>query len=465
MVVGEFSQEADLVVIGGGPGGYSAAFRAAELGVSTTIIDNRDALGGVCLHEGCVPSKTLLHVAEVIDSASRAEEFGIRFGTPAIDLDAVRAWRTRTVTTLSKGLEATRRKHDVQHVQGIASFDDSRTLTLREAAIPRLRFRRAIIAAGTHAVPFPGLPFDDGLVITPGDAMSIQRVPETMLVVGGDYHTVEIALIYASLGTAVTIACPEASVLHEIDDDLVRPLLKTLRARLAAVHVNVTPERVEAAGSGVGVRLGDDRVETFDLVCGQMTERGNVESLGLERTKATVDDSGFVVVDDQMRTNDPRLFAVGDITGHPLLADCAIHQGRVAAEVIAGHHSGYDARAVPHVVFTEPQLAWCGLLEKQAAAEGIPITVTKTPWGASGRAVGIGRPHGLTKVISDPDTGLVLGIGLVGPHASEMVAEAALAIEMGADVVDLAHTIHPHPTMSELLSDTARLAIPEADGS
>ncbi|MCZ6837363.1 MAG: NAD(P)/FAD-dependent oxidoreductase [Planctomycetota bacterium] len=441
MVVGEFTQETDLVVIGGGPGGYSAAFRAAELGLDVVIVDQRHALGGICLHEGCVPSKTLLHIADTIRAGQDATQFGVQFGAPKLDFNQMRDWNRQTIDKLATGLESLGKKNNVEFIQGRAYFEDSRILHILDGSIPRVRFKRALIASGTSPIAHPEIPFDEQRVLSPEQAVGLPTIPKTMLVIGSDYMAIEIACIYASLGSEVNLAFEADRLLPEADKDITRPLEQSLKHTLKAIRPKTTIEKQEA--------------ERYESVVVSKGRRANVESLRLEKTGVTLDDAGFIIIDDKMKTTDPRIHAVGDVTGPPLLANHAIHQGRACGEIVAGRASGMDATIFPMVVYSDPQVAWCGLTQLQAQAEGIEVGVVKIPWGASGLAMGIGKSKGVTKLIHDPDSKLVLGVGITGSGASEMIAEAILAIEMGAVVADLAITLHPHPTRSELLSDGA----------
>lgn len=463
MVVGEFTQETQLVVIGGGPGGYSTAFRAAELGIETVLVDSRDGLGGVCLHEGCIPSKTLLHITETIENAKRAEAFGVSFDQPRIDLDGIRAWLDTSVTKLAGGLKQLCKHHGVEHIQGAASFEDSRRLNVRDSAIPRIRFRRAVIATGSTPLAHPAMPFDGHHVLTPHEAVKLPSVPKSLLVVGGNYNAVELACIYAALGSSVTLVHDGERLLENTDADLLRPLLAALKGRLTQICVAASIEQTEVKDDALHVQFTGDNTPSetrFDRAIVSIGYRANVQSLNVQATGIKLDDAGFIATDDQQRTDDPRIFAVGDVSGggarNELLADRALVQGRVAAEVIAGWNSHLDLRAVPVTVFTDPQIAWCGLNEQLAKQNGIPYEVVRQPWAASGRAVGMGRTDGVTKMLIDPDTQLILGMGIAGPNASELIGEGALAIEMGAVVSDLAAIVHPHPTLSEMYASAAQ---------
>ncbi|MCI0365108.1 MAG: dihydrolipoyl dehydrogenase [Phycisphaerales bacterium] len=465
MVVGEFTQETDLVVIGGGPGGYSCAFRAAELGVSTVIVDAHPsgALGGVCLHDGCIPSKTLLHIADIINAASLASEMGVSFTKPKFKAEGVREWTTKAIAKLAAGLDSQCRKFGVERIKGRAVFEDSRNLAIRDGDVARLRFKRAVVATGSIAAEHPALPFDQRLVVTPEAAMAVSEIPDSMLVVGSGYIAVELASIYAALGSKVSLVDEGEQWLPGVDADIARPLLRRLGDRLRGMWLKTNVKSARKKDGTMEVSFeGDDAAKSarFDRVVVAAGRRPNLGDLHLDRVQVGLNGEGFITVDGHMRTSNPRIFAVGDIAGPPLLADKALAQGRVAAEAIAGKDQGarFDPRAIPIAIFTDPQIAWCGLTEQEAKAEAIPHAAAKIPWGASGRAVGMGRGEGLTKIIYDPPSQLVLGVGMVGPHACEMISEGALAIEMGATLIDLAATIHPHPTLSELVSDAARQA-------
>lgn len=459
MVVGEFTQEAELVVLGGGPGGYSAAFRAAELGIETVIVDPHGGLGGVCLHHGCIPSKTLLCIGEAIGLAERAQRFGVQFSKPRVDLAKVRQWAQQTIETLAAGLEGLRKKHGVELIKGAARFEDSRNIVVHDGQVSRLRFKRAVIATGSSPLSPPSEWPRSPRVMDSAAALALEAVPRTLLVIGSDYIAVELASLYAGLGSEVTLAAPDGQLLPQADADLVRPLARRLDTILAEVCLGTTITDVREAANGLDVRFSGDHAakrNTFERVLAAVGLRPNTDQLDLAKAQVQLDTHGFVQVDDQQRSSNPRIFAVGDVTGEPMLADKAMHQARVAAEVIAGWKSAYDPRAVPCVVFTDPQVAWCGLSEAQAKAAGIPYQVSTAPWATSGRAVSMGRTDGRTKLIVDPDTKLLLGMGMVGAGAAELIAQGVLALEMGAEVGDLASSIQPHPTLSELIGEAAR---------
>ena len=459
MVVGEFTQEANLVVIGSRPGGYSAAFRAAELGVSTILVDTRRDLGGVCLHAGCIPSKTLLHICETIGLSRRSAAFGIEYPEPRIDLEKVRAWVNQSVDRLAEGLANRAKKLGVEIVTGRATFDDGKNVSIHGGSIPRIKFRKAILAVGARPLAHPALPFDDRLVISPWQALGIESIPASLLVLGSGAQAVELAFIYAALGSEVTLCAEQSQVLPAGDADIVRPLHRSLVEHLRSVVLGATVASASVGESSVRVALSTkdgEQSSEFDRVLVATGQTGNTVDLGLDQTRVGLDGGGFIAVDDQMRTAESRIMAVGDVTGGAWSADRALAQGRIAAEVVAGWNSAFDARAVPRVVFTDPNVAWCGLTETQAVEQGVPHKIARIPWGASGRAVGMNRVDGLTKLIFDPDTKVVLGVGIVGAGAAEMIGEGALAVEMGVELDDLAGTIHPHPSMCELLSDAAR---------
>ena len=458
MVVGEFTQETDLVVIGGGPGGYSAAFRAAELGIETIIVDTKGALGGVCLHHGCIPSKTMLSISETVRLAERAAKFGVHFDKPRVDLGKIRQWMSQTIDTLASGLGNIAKKRGVEVLKGKARFEDQRQLSIHNGSGSRIRFKRAVIATGASPLPPTGGWLDSPRMMDAAAALEFDEIPATLLVIGGGYIALELASVYAALGSTVTLAAQFDRLLPEADPDLVRPLAKCLGELLENVRLNAPITDLREVDTGIeAIFQSTDAPSSavFERVLVAIGHRPNTASLDLAKARVEVDDAGYVRINDQLRSSNARILAVGDVTGEPLLADKAIHQGRVAAEVVAGWGSIFDPRAVPFVVFTDPQVAWCGLTETQAAEQGIAHKTVRIPWGASGRAVSLGRCDGMTKLVYDPATKLVLGIGIVGAGAAEMIAHGVLAVEMGAVTADLALSIHPHPTMSELISEAA----------
>ena len=459
MVVGELTEETQLLVVGGGPGGYVAALKAADLGVQTTLVDAHPVLGGVCLREGCIPSKALLHIAHLVTSAAEAAPMGVRFGKPKIDVDKVRAWKQGVVDKLCGGINTLAKKRKVSVVQGRAVFEDSRTVRLEGASVSRLKFKHAIVATGSRVATLPEAVLPPECFIDSTGALELEHIPKTLLVVGGGYIGLELGQVYAGLGSKVTVIEMLDRIAPGADDDLVRPLAARLKKQFAAIYTGARLERAQKTGAGVEVTFthkGKPRTETFESVLASVGRRPNTDNIGLENTKARLDEAGFVEVDARRQTADKRLYAIGDITGNPMLAHKASHEGIVAAEAIAGDASAaFEPRCIPAVVYTSPEMAWCGLTENEAKAQGVAIKVGKFPWGASGRAIAMGHPEGLTKVIADAQSRRVLGVGIVGEHAGDLIAEAALAIEMGAEVDDLAMTIHPHPATSETIMEAA----------
>lgn len=458
MVVGELTEEADLVVIGGGPGGYVAAFKAADLGISTVLIDQAPVLGGVCLREGCIPSKALLHVAHLIHSAHEAGSFGVTFGAPKIEVEKLRNWKQSVVDKLCGGVALLAKKRSVRVLNGTARFEDSRTLRLEDCEVARLRFKHAIIATGSRIKRLPESLVPAAACIDSTVALELKDIPQRLLVVGGGYIGLELGQVYAALGSKVVVVEALERLLPGADEDLVRPLAARLRKQFAAIHTGAKLEGAQPTAKGVEVAFtvgGEKRKELFDRVLVSVGRQPNSDQIGLEHTKVKVNERGFIEVDAQRRTTDKRIFAIGDVAGDPMLAHKASREGIVAAEAIAGHNVEFDAAAIPAVVYTSPELAWCGVTEAEAKARGLEIKVGKFAWGASGRALAMGRPEGLTKIIADAKTRRVLGVGIVGEHAGDLIAEAVLAMEMGAEADDLAMTIHPHPSTSETLMEAA----------
>ncbi len=457
MVVGELMEEFDVVVVGGGPGGYVAAFKAADLGLNTALIDENPLLGGVCLREGCIPSKALLHVAHLIHSAHDASGFGVTFGAPKIDVDKVRAWKQQVVDRLCGGVNTLAKKRNVRVIRGRAKFVDSRTLTI-EGEVSRAKFKHAIVATGSRIKRLPEALVPANCCIDSTAALEVQSIPKSLLVIGGGYIGLELGQVYAGLGSEVTVVEALDRLLAGADEDLARPLIARLKKQFKAIHTSAKLEGARDTGKGVEVTFtvgGETRKELFERVLVSIGRQPNSDNLGLENTKVKINARGFIEVDPQRRTADKRIFAIGDVAGDPMLAHKASREGIVAAEAIAGHHVEFDPRAIPAVVYTSPEVAWCGMTEAEVKAKGIEYKVGKFPWGASGRAIAIGRPEGLTKIIADAKTRQVLGVGIVGEHAGDLIAEAVLAMEMGAEPDDLAMTIHPHPALSETLMEAA----------
>jgi dihydrolipoamide dehydrogenase len=459
MVMGELTQETQVAIIGAGPGGYAAAFRAADLGLEVAMIDTEPRPGGVCLHRGCIPSKALLYVNELLWDARHAAALGVTFAEPAIDLAALRAWKSSVVDKLANGLVSLANRRQVQLIRARAVFESSTSLRLTGSELTHLRFQHAILASGSVPVPFPGTEFQPGgRIMDSSGALELADIPKRLLVIGGGYVGVEMGSVYAALGSRVTVVEREEGLLPGADRDLVNIVSRRLSATFEAIHLKSGVKTLTETGDRVEVELDGDVQEphqSFDRVLVAVGRRPNSSDLGLETTQVKINERGFVIVDDRMRTADERIYAVGDIVGGAMLAHKAIYEGRIAAEVLAGQPSAADARAVPAVVYTDPQLAWCGLTEDGARARGVPNAVTRFPWAASGRALTLGGQEGLTKIVFEPDTQRILGVGIVGRGAGELIAEGVLAVEMGALAPDLAMTMHPHPTLSETEEEAA----------
>jgi dihydrolipoamide dehydrogenase len=456
MVMGDLVTEVDVAVLGGGPGGYSAAFRCAELGLETVVVDAGKRLGGACLYEGCIPSKALLHVAAVIGEAERAKEFGLDFGEPRISLDPLRKWKSeRVVGRLSRGLASVAKAKGVQVIGGRGAFEDSRSIRVGGDEPQVLRFKHAIIATGSLPSRLLGLDVESERIMDSTAALEVLEIPERLLVIGGGYIGLELGQVYAGLGSRVTVVEMTDGLLPGADRDLVQPLARRCEKLFAAIHLKSKVTTLKESGGAVQARIEGLEPQSFDRVLVAVGRRAVSYGLGLETTKVKFSERGVISVDERGRTADPYLYAVGDVTGDPMLAHRAMRQGKVAAEVIAGRPSAFDNTAVPAVVFTDPEVAWCGLMEAEAHRRGRAVRVAKFPWAASGRAATIGRSDGLTKLIVDAATGRVLGAGIVGPGAGELIAEAALAIETAVTAEDLALTIHAHPTLSESLMEAA----------
>ena len=457
MVMGELVDEVDVAVVGGGPGGYSAAFRCAELGLETVVIDADGRLGGACLFEGCIPSKALLHVAAVVSEAERAREWGVDFGEPRISLDQLRKWKQeRVVGKLARGLASVAKGKGVTVIGGRAVFEDSTTLRIEGESLQKVRFKHAIVATGSAPAPLPGIELRSDRVMDSTAALELPEIPERLLVIGGGYIGLELGTVYATLGSRVTLVEMTEGLLPGVDRDLVQPLQRRVEKLFAAVHLGTKVTALREAGGHVEATLEGQGAETFDRVLVAVGRRARSRGLGLEATGARLTERGaFVQIDERCRTHDPHLYAVGDVTGEPMLAHRAMRQGKVAAAALAGQPVAFDNVAVPAVVFTDPEIAWCGLSEAQAKSQGMETKVAKFQWAASGRAATIGRADGLTKLVADAASGRVVGVGIVGPGAGELIAEATLAVETAALVEDLAATIHAHPTLSESLMDAA----------
>ncbi|MBY0357018.1 MAG: dihydrolipoyl dehydrogenase [Candidatus Obscuribacterales bacterium] len=464
MVVGEMVQDIQLVVLGAGPGGYTAALRAAELGIKTILVDANPKPGGTCLHVGCIPSKALLHAAELVNETKTAADFGLLFDKPKLELDKLRGWKDGILDRLASGIAGKCKSAGVEIMHGKALFKDSRNVRIEcegESAV-RIKFKHCIIATGSRPI-MPKM-FDIGSprVLDSTGALKIEDVPKSLLVIGGGYIGLEMGTVYAALGSEVTVVEMTDGLLPGVDRDLVRPLHQHLEKTFKALYLNTKVTKIEDTGKSVKASFEGKDVPTeatFDKVLVCVGRRPNSDELGLETTQVKLDDHGFIVIDDQCRTSEKRIFSIGDVSGQPMLAHRAIGQAYVAAEVIAGKNSVFDNRAMPAVVFTQPEIAWVGLTDNEARAQNIEVGTAKYPWSANGRAHTLAEPSGQTKIIYDPNTTQVLGVGMVGPRAGELISEAALAIEMGAMLEDLAVTIHTHPTLSETLMEAAISAL------
>jgi dihydrolipoamide dehydrogenase len=451
--------EFPLVVLGAGPGGYTAAFRAADLGVKVLLIERWASLGGVCLNVGCIPSKALLHAAKVIDEAASLSAHGISFGAPSIDLDRLRGWKDKVIGKLTGGLGALAKQRKVEVLRGTGRFVSPHRLevTLPDGARRVVGFEQCIIAAGSEPVKLPGIP-DDPRVIDSTGALALSDVPKRLLVIGGGIIGLEMACVYDALGSKVSVAELTPGLIPGCDRDLVKPLEKRIKARYEAILVGTKVAKVEAQKQGLKVTFegaGAPEPQVYDRVLVAVGRVPNGRLLGVESAGVAVNERGFIPTDKQMRTNVPHIFAIGDVVGQPMLAHKATHEAKVAAEVAAGQKRAFDARVIPSVAYTDPEVAWVGLREEEAKAQGLDFDKGVFPWAASGRSLSIGRDEGFTKLLFDKATHRVIGGGIVGPNAGELIAEVALAIEMGADASDIGLTIHPHPTLSETVAMSA----------
>ncbi len=450
----------NIAVVGGGPGGYAAAFYAADLGLQVTLIDENVNPGGVCLYVGCIPSKALLHVAAVIHEAEHAKAWGVEFSKPQIDLNRLREFKNSVVSKLTGGLGQLSKQRKVTYIRGRAAFANSNTLkvSLSEGGEKTLSFDNIILATGSRPAMIPGLPPSPRIMDSTG-ALALQDIPKTLLVIGGGYIGLELGTVYASLGTKVTVVEMLPQILTGADRDLVNPLQKRLEKMFSAILLNTKVVELKEVADGIKVRMDGPNLaapeQTFDKVLVSVGRKPNSDVPGLEKTRVTKTQKGFIEVDLQRRTKDPVIYAIGDIAGEPMLAHKASHEGKVAVEAIMGKKTTFEPRAIPAVVFTDPEIAWCGLTETQAQAEGRQVKVVRFPWAASGRAVTLDRTEGVTKLVIDPETERVLGVGICGPSAGEMISEGVVAVEMSAVAEDVSLSIHPHPTLSETVMEAA----------
>lgn len=449
-----------VVVVGGGPGGYAAAFAAADLGLQVTLIDLAETPGGVCLYRGCIPSKALLNVAKLLGEAEQASAWGITFQEPEIDIDKLRTWKESVVGRLTGGLSTLSKQREVQFIQGRARFTDSNRLQveLADGGQQTVQFEHAILATGSRPAMLPGVEQSPRIMDSTA-ALELPDIPQRLLVVGGGYIGLELGSVYASLGSEVTVAEQLPTLLPGVDRDLASILNRQLKRKFKDLHLDTSVAEMKVEGEQVRVRFEGDKIEEkeqyFDRVLVAIGRRPNSEDLGLENTKVQLNDKGFVRTDIQCRTEDPNIFAIGDVTEGPMLAHKASHEGRVAAEVISGMKSAFEPKVIPAVVFTDPEIAWCGITEAEAREQKLDVKVVRFPWGASGRALTLDRMDGVTKLIVDGETEQILGAGLVGPGAGELIGEMVLAIEMASVPADIELSIHPHPTLSETIMEAA----------
>jgi dihydrolipoamide dehydrogenase len=457
-----------IAVVGGGPGGYAAAFLAADLGMKVTLIDQELNPGGVCLYRGCIPSKALLHVAKLIDESRHAKNWGIEYSEPKIDLSKLRGWKDGVIKKLTGGLGQLAKQRSVQYIQGRAAFENSNTLRISKTAggEESLTFDRIVLATGSRPAIIPSLKLDSSRVMDSTSALDLSDVPKSLLVIGGGYIGLELGTVYAALGTKVSVVEMLSGLLPGADRDLVLPLHKRLEKSFSAILLNTTVAGMKEETGGIRVTFGASQAVTqppapgeqlFDKVLVSVGRKPNSEISGLENTRVKTTARGFIQANKQLQTDDPSIYAIGDVIGEPMLAHKASHEGRIAVEAIAGHKVAFEPNAIPAVVFTDPEIAWCGLTETQAQKDNRAIKVAKFPWGASGRALTLDRIEGMTKLIVDPETERVLGVGIVGVGAGELISEGVLALEMGALASDIAMTIHPHPTLSETVMESAEV--------
>jgi len=453
---------AEVLVLGSGPGGYTAAFRAADLGKKVIMVERHERIGGVCLNVGCIPSKALLHTAQIINEAADMGEHGVSFAEPEIDIRKIESWKNSIVEKLTGGLKALAKQRKVTIVRGEGQFSSANSLTVETAeGTKTIAFDNAIIAAGSRVTKIPVFPNDDPRMMDSTDALDLENVPERLLVIGGGIIGLEMATVYNALGSKITVVELQDSLIPGADKDIVKPLLKRVKGQYESIYLNTKVAKIESQEDGMKVWLeGKDAPETdvFDKILVAVGRSPNGKLISADAAGVAVNDWGFIDVDAQMCTNVPHIFAIGDIVGQPMLAHKAVHEAKVAAEVIAGQKSAFDPMTIPSVAYTDPEVAWMGLSEAEAKEQGIDYVKGAFPWAASGRSLSLGRDEGLTKALFEKETGRIIGAGIVGPNAGELIAEAVLALEMGADAEDIGLTIHPHPTLSETLGFAAEMA-------
>jgi dihydrolipoamide dehydrogenase len=459
--INESVTHAEVLVLGGGPGGYTAAFRAADLGKQVVLVERYPALGGVCLNVGCIPSKALLHVAQIIHEVDEFEQHGLNYGKPTFDLDKIRAWKESVTNTLVDGLARLIKQRKITLIQGTGRFTSDHMVEVStETGTQNISFDQAIIAAGSHATQIPVFPNDDPRLWDSTDALALKEIPKKLLIVGGGIIGLEMATVYHALGSEISVVELMDQIIPGCDNDLVTPLFRRIKKQYKNIWLETKVTSIEKDKDGLKVSFeGKSAPESvvFDAVLVAVGRKPNGKLIGAELAGVNVDELGFIAVDKQQRTNVPHIFAIGDIAGNPMLAHKASHEGKVAAEVAAGHKSAFDALTIPAVAYTDPEVTWMGLTENQAKQQGIAYDKASFPWAASGRSLSLGRKEGLTKILCEKETGRILGAGMVGPNAGELIAEAVLALEMGADAEDIGLTVHPHPMLSETFAFAAEM--------
>ncbi|MFL3013362.1 MAG: dihydrolipoyl dehydrogenase [Candidatus Neomarinimicrobiota bacterium] len=456
------SKHTDILVIGSGPGGYAAAFRAADLGREVTLIDKDPTLGGVCLNRGCIPSKTLLHIAKVLEEADSLKKMGVTFSKPSIDIDLVRDWKNKVVSQLSGGIGQMAKARKVNTIQAVATFlSDTEVQLETDLNKEIITFDYCIIASGSSSSVIPGIPFDNENVLTSKTALDLKKIPDSLLVIGGGYIGLEMGTVFSALGARVSIAEFLPNLLPGADTDLVKPLARKLKKEFDEILLSTKITKVESLKtSGLKVTMEKDGKEVskdYEQVLVSVGRKPNTTKMGIDKTNVKVDDHGFISVDKYQKTSVKNIYAIGDIVGNPMLAHKATHEGKVAAEVICGLPAAFDAKAIPAVIFTDPEIAWVGLTETEAKKEGVEYEKGEFPWAASGKSLALGRNEGRTKILFDKETKRTIGVGIVGPNAGDLISEGALAIEMGADAEDISLTVHPHPTLGETFANAAEV--------
>ena len=452
----------DILVIGSGPGGYAAAFRAADLGREVTLVDKDPTLGGVCLNRGCIPSKTLLHIAKVLEEADSLKKMGVTFSKPSIDIDLVREWKNKVVSQLSGGIGQMAKARKVNTIQAKAIFlSDTEVQLETDSNKETITFDQCIIASGSSSSAIPGISFDNENVFTSKTALDLKKIPESLLVIGGGYIGLEMGTVFSALGASVSVAEFLPNLLPGADPDLVKPLARKLKKEFDEIHLSTKITKVEPLStSGLKVTMEKDGKEVsknYEQVLVSVGRKPNTNKMGIDTTSIKVDDHGFISVDKYQKTSVDNIYAIGDIAGNPMLAHKATHEGKVAAEVICGLPAAFDAKAIPAVIFTDPEIAWVGLTEIEAKEKGLEYEKGEFPWAASGKSLALGRNEGRTKILFDKKTKRTIGVGIVGPNAGDLISEGALAIEMGADAEDISLTVHPHPTLGETFANAAEV--------